>query len=124
MSYVLLNFCLRSQYRKDFLSRDYIVLLLQGYGLQADDKIQYTNAVNGSLIRRFNQHSTMVLKACDKAVKKQTATATADTSAQSSTSSASATAQTPQQDATNKTVRFSESRSTVISFSAKSTKNY
>ena len=122
MSYVLLNFCLRSQYQKDFLSHDYIVLLLQGYGLQADDKIQYTNAVNGSLIRRFNQHSTMVLKACDKAVKKQTATATADTSAQSSTSSASATAQT--QDATNKTVRFSESRSTVISFSAKPIKNY
>ena len=36
----------------------------QGYGTCKDDKAS-TNAANTSLIRRFNQHSTMVLRACD-----------------------------------------------------------
>ncbi|XP_013414327.1 general transcription factor IIH subunit 1 [Lingula anatina] len=38
----------------------------EGYGSTRDDTQIATNPSNLSLIRRFNHHSTMVLKACDK----------------------------------------------------------
>lgn len=42
------------------------VVIFQGYGLSSDQTPNSANPANASLIKRFNQHSTMVLKACDK----------------------------------------------------------
>ncbi len=39
---------------------------IQGYGLTSDDQPSTSTTANASLIRRFNQHSGMVLKSCDK----------------------------------------------------------
>jgi len=40
---------------------------MQGYrSKDADDSKSGSNPANASLIKRFNQHSTMVLKSCDK----------------------------------------------------------
>ena len=38
----------------------------QGYNADTDDTKLGSNPANASLIKRFNQHSTMVLKSCDK----------------------------------------------------------
>ena len=40
--------------------------LTQGYGQSLELSAAVSNPCNSSLIKRFNQHSTMVLKACDK----------------------------------------------------------
>ena len=42
--------------------------LTQGYGTEnPDTKAAVVNPANASLLRRFNQHSSMVLRVCDKA---------------------------------------------------------
>ena len=41
---------------------------MQGYGLSREDSHPSANPANASLIKRFNQHSTMVLRACDKRI--------------------------------------------------------
>ena len=52
-------------------------LSIQGYSSKgADDFKSGSNPANASLIKRFNQHSTMVLKSCDK---KSTSTAASTT---------------------------------------------
>jgi len=44
-----------------------VYLFIQGYcGKGVDDFKSGSNPANASLIKRFNQHSTMVLKSCDK----------------------------------------------------------
>ena len=62
-------------------------LLMQGYrSKDADDSKSGSNPANASLIKRFNQHSTMVLKSCDKksaaAVSASTAAATVESGAE------------------------------------------
>lgn len=56
----------------------------EGYGVDSDDRKLSTNAANISLIRRFNQHSTMVLKACDKSSRLQSTASKADATTSSS----------------------------------------
>jgi len=56
--------------------------LLQGYSSKgADDFKSGSNPANASLIKRFNQHSTMVLKSCDKKSVAATATTASTASA-------------------------------------------
>ena len=45
----------------------YRLLIIQGYGGTGDDKRVVMNPANLTMIRRFNHHSTMVLKACEQA---------------------------------------------------------
>ena len=50
---------------------------MQGYCSKgADDFKSGSNPANASLIKRFNQHSTMVLKSCDKKATPPAATTT------------------------------------------------
>ena len=43
------------------------ILFFQDYGGTSDDKRASGNQANLTMIRRFNHHSLMVLKACEKA---------------------------------------------------------
>ena len=47
-----------------------LTFLTQGYGRSLELSAAASNPCNSSLIKRFNQHSTMVLKACDKVLQR------------------------------------------------------
>jgi len=62
----------------------HIICLFQGYGGgTGEDKRPSVNAANLTMIRRFNHHSTMVLKACEKAGSQLSSKAPNETSAAS-----------------------------------------
>lgn len=42
-------------------------IMEEGYGVASDEKRGFSNSANLMMIRRFNHHSTMVLKACEQA---------------------------------------------------------